>query len=496
MKFTLKNIGLIKNSEIKLDGLTVITGRNNSGKTTVGKALYACIEGTLSTQDRFNAYKRNFILDIFRDIYYMLDDIIKDDIDDDIDEDAYEDIDNDDNEEIKNDFIHKLFEFYYKIRRMNTSDERLNDFYNMIKLLPNELDNIVKNNYTNDVDLKEQQYIVKQIISKINLMSEKLDNYSLEDFQKNYISGTLNLEFSEQIQPVKNKNSDLESNLIITDTDVKIINLSIKNNKIVHDNSECLYPPFKQILLIDNPFVLDELHSSSFRNIILRRPLMQREFDNMDENYNYLVSTGNHNNKLKMILSSEFYDKDLFEKGMDEKKYINIENLLNNTISGFIVRKNKGRGFEFKSDGYSLNIPNLATGTKLFAIMKMLVSKGILDNETMLILDEPESHLHPEWQNIFAELLVLLVKDVDCRILLTTHSPNFLLAIEAFMYKHNIIEKCNFYKTQFTEDNEYVDYVLSNNTNEIYGDFVKFLSQVKEIRNTYANLKGDIDNEH
>ena len=235
MKFTLKNIGLIKNSEIKLDGLTVITGRNNSGKTTVGKALYACIEGTLSTQDRFNAYKRNFILDIFRDIYYMLDDIIKDDTDEDIDEDAYEDIDNDDNEEIKNDFIHKLFEFYYKIRRMNTSDERLNDFYNMIKLLPNELDNIVKNNYTNDGDLKEQQYIVKQIISKINLMSEKLDNYSLEDFQKNYISGTLNLEFSEQIQPVKNKNSDLESNLIITDTDVKIINLSIKNNKIVHE---------------------------------------------------------------------------------------------------------------------------------------------------------------------------------------------------------------------------------------------------------------------
>lgn len=128
--------------------------------------------------------------------------------------------------------------------------------------------------------------------------------------------------------------------------------------------------------------------------------------------------------------------------------------------------------------------------------MKTLIEKGAVDNNTILILDEPESHLHPEWQNIFAELLVLLVKDVDCRILLTTHSPNFLLAIEAFMYKHNIVDKCNFYKTQFTEDNEYVDYVLSNNTNEIYGDFVKFLSQVKEIRNTYANLKGDIDNEH
>ncbi len=472
MKFTLKNIGLIKNSEIKLDGLTVITGHNNSGKTTVGKALYACIEGANNTQERFNAYKHNFILDIFRDIDYMLDDIINIDIDD------------SSTEQIESDFIENLYNLYNKVRREKTSNELLNEFYSLIKLIPDELDNIVKNNYTNEDDLKEQQYIVKQIISKINLMSEKLDNYSLEDFQKNYISGTLNLEFSEQIQPVKNKNSDLESKIIITDTDVNIINLSIKNNKVVNDNSECLYPPFKQILLIDNPFILDDLQPNS-RSIIFRKLFMQREFDSIDENYNYLVSTGNHNNKLKMVLSSEFYDKDLFKKGLEEKHYVNIENLLNTTISGFIVRKNRGRGFEFKSDEYSLNISNLATGTKLFAIMKMLISKGILDNETMLILDEPESHLHPEWQNIFAELLILLVKDVNCRILLTTHSPNFLLAIEAFMYKYNIVDKCNFYQTQFNDDKESVDYILTEDTDDIYDEFLKYLTDVKLLRDNY-----------
>ncbi len=472
MKFTLKNIGLIKNSEIKLDGLTVITGHNNSGKTTVGKALYACIEGANNTQERFNAYKHNFILDIFRDIDYMLDDIINIDIDD------------SSTEQIESDFIENLYNLYNKVRREKTSNELLNEFYSLIKLIPDELDNIVKNNYTNENDLKEQQYIVKQIISKINLMSEKLDNYSLEDFQKNYISGTLNLEFSEQIQPVKNKNSDLESKIIITDTDVNIINLSIKNNKVVNDNSECLYPPFKQILLIDNPFILDDLQPNS-RSIIFRKLFMQREFDSIDENYNYLVSTGNHNNKLKMVLSSEFYDKDLFKKGLEEKHYVNIENLLNTTISGFIVRKNRGRGFEFKSDEYSLNISNLATGTKLFAIMKMLISKGILDNETMLILDEPESHLHPEWQNIFAELLILLVKDVNCRILLTTHSPNFLLAIEAFMYKYNIVDKCNFYQTQFNDDKESVDYILTEDTDDIYDEFLKYLTDVKLLRDNY-----------
>lgn len=484
MKFTLKNIGLIKNSEIKLDGLTVITGRNNSGKTTVGKALYACIEGANNTQERFNAYKHNFILDVFNNLYYLLRRFYI-------------------NKEISNvteqqnyPSLKKLIEIHDRIRITRYDNMDSDKIYSLLQLLPTEINNELSNIiFNNAEDVKEQQYIANQIISKINLMTNKLEHYSLDDFQKIYINGTLNLEFSAQIQPVKNKNSELESNIIITDTDVNIINLSIKNNKVVNDNSECLYPPFKQILLIDNPFVLDELQLSYSRNMTYKRPLVEKEFDNIDENYNYLVLTGNHNSKLIKILSSELYDKDLFEKGMEEKQYINIENLLNSTISGFIVRKDRGRGFEFKSDGYSLNISNLATGTKLFAIMKMLISKGILDNDTMLILDEPESHLHPEWQNKFAELLVLLVKDVNCRILLTTHSPNFLLAIEAFMYKHNIVDRCNFYKTQFNNDNATVDYVLTNNTNEIYGDFVKFLSQVKNIRNTYAHYKEDIDNE-
>ena len=41
MEFSIRGIGIIKEADIKMDGLTVIAGSNNSGKTTVGKALYA-----------------------------------------------------------------------------------------------------------------------------------------------------------------------------------------------------------------------------------------------------------------------------------------------------------------------------------------------------------------------------------------------------------------------------------------------------------------------
>ena len=40
MEFNIKKVGIIKDSSVKLDGLTIITGVNNSGKSTVGKALY------------------------------------------------------------------------------------------------------------------------------------------------------------------------------------------------------------------------------------------------------------------------------------------------------------------------------------------------------------------------------------------------------------------------------------------------------------------------
>ena len=40
MLFRVKNLGLIDEAEIQLDGITVITGENNVGKSTIGRMLY------------------------------------------------------------------------------------------------------------------------------------------------------------------------------------------------------------------------------------------------------------------------------------------------------------------------------------------------------------------------------------------------------------------------------------------------------------------------
>lgn len=82
---------------------------------------------------------------------------------------------------------------------------------------------------------------------------------------------------------------------------------------------------------------------------------------------------------------------------------------------------------------------------KTYVVIKMLLDNGYLRPNSLLILDEPEVHLHPSWQLLFAELLVLFYKELGIKVLLATHSPYFLQAIEVYSKKYEIQEKTHFY---------------------------------------------------
>ena len=67
MKLYLNNVGIIKDSEIQLDGLTVITGKNSSGKTTVGRALYSLICAGNNTVEAFEDARRRYVFSAIYD---------------------------------------------------------------------------------------------------------------------------------------------------------------------------------------------------------------------------------------------------------------------------------------------------------------------------------------------------------------------------------------------------------------------------------------------
>ena len=68
MQITLDNIGIIKNSTLTLEGLTVITGKNNSGKTTVGKTLYSLIDATSNLQRNARRDRNTYIRKQLREL--------------------------------------------------------------------------------------------------------------------------------------------------------------------------------------------------------------------------------------------------------------------------------------------------------------------------------------------------------------------------------------------------------------------------------------------
>lgn len=43
MNLELKNVGKIKYADVELNGITVIAGENNTGKSTIGKMLFCMI---------------------------------------------------------------------------------------------------------------------------------------------------------------------------------------------------------------------------------------------------------------------------------------------------------------------------------------------------------------------------------------------------------------------------------------------------------------------
>ena len=92
-----------------------------------------------------------------------------------------------------------------------------------------------------------------------------------------------------------------------------------------------------------------------------------------------------------------------------------------------------------KDDKLPIRLENLATGIKTFVLLLLLIEKGYIAKNTLLVLDEPEVHLHPKWQLEYARIIVELVKN-NINILVATHSPYMIEMLEVLSKKEAV---CN-----------------------------------------------------
>ena len=61
MKLTLQNFAKIDHADIILDGLTVIAGENNTGKSTIGKVLFSVFDALYYMEERKFLDKLSFV---------------------------------------------------------------------------------------------------------------------------------------------------------------------------------------------------------------------------------------------------------------------------------------------------------------------------------------------------------------------------------------------------------------------------------------------------
>jgi len=87
--------------------------------------------------------------------------------------------------------------------------------------------------------------------------------------------------------------------------------------------------------------------------------------------------------------------------------------------------------FHFHKNNKVLNLFNVATGIKSFGIIQVLLDNNRLTPTSLIILDEPEVHLHPKWQLEMAKVIVELVKN-GVKILVNSHSPYMIEALQRY----------------------------------------------------------------
>lgn len=427
MELTIKNIGKIKEADIKIDGITVIAGENDTGKSTVGKILFLLFNSLYELDKRIDKERISAIEDIVENAERL---IMGDPFNIFVDNDIFD--------------IYNIVEQVVKIDANGSSES-----------IKQKIDDILVNNTTQkDVtfDKLDKQKLIESIYKIIEISQNEFTKSILEKDFKQGFNGQINNIFSD---------SNAEIELKIKD---KIIKSEIRDNAISVISNE--FSLNKEVIYIDNPFILDELN-----------PIIIKTFNS--------AANINRQHLLKQIFREN--DKNVFKEIMTKKQLNNITEKLNSVSSGNLMFNGREAEYRLKDTDKTINVKNLSAGLKTFVILKELLLNGVISAQETIILDEPEIHLHPEWQLIFAELIVLLQKEFDLHILLTTHSPYFLNAIEVFSESHGIKDKCNYYLATLDEKSAVFKNV-NNDLEEIY----KLLARPLQV---LENKRYDSDDE-
>lgn len=372
--------------------------------------------------------------------------------------------------------LYSIFNSFYNIEKesleriaINIKRKLLDDdiFFNE----PDGLDDCINEllDKRGNTDIPKIKNIIQQFLGQKYLADKKenlfSDIYELlylsdEELYKSILQNRLYSEFNEQIQNIYSRK---ESNITLS-VAKKDIGVLIKNNNVIEiKNFENLKT---EVIYIDDPFIIDYLTP-------------QYRF------YSLSGHKGSLYRKLRASFKEDINIDTAIQEILSTKKLQKIYEKIDSACNGNII-SNSGKGFSYQLEGSRkrLSIVNLSTGLKTFSIIKTLLLNGSLETNGTLILDEPEIHLHPQWQNLLAEIIVLIQVEYGMHILINSHSPYFIDAIDKFSQIYGIRENCKFYLTKESENKE--SSTLLDVSEDLSGIFDLLYEPMQEMENRIA----------
>lgn len=423
MRIQLDNIAKINNANIEINGITVIAGANNTGKSTIGKALFSLFNGLFNIKHKINNDKISAVIRYLRNAVGFID-IPGSTI---LSRSFREPFENVNLYELSKDIINSNLDSTALSEILKTK------YFNVIQ--PDE-----------DINEADLEIMCSRINNIINISPIESTNLILKRYFYNEFNGQINNVF------------DSESGSISLEIKRNLIQLGVDDNEIYLKN-DLLFNITDEIVYIDDPFLLDELNLSSVHS-----------------SYRRVV----YNHRTHLLRQLQFHSEDnVIEELINQGRLKGIYEEMNMICPGYLTSNHNS--VEYTVDGFGLNVKNLSAGLKTFTILKELIIKNVIKQNGTIILDEPEIHLHPAWQLVLAKLIVLLQIEFDLHILLTTHSPYFLNAIETYADKYDVKDKTKYYLSEELE-NRVTFRDVTNNIEKIYLLLAKPLQVLEDMR--------------
>lgn len=425
MRFVIENINKVHRADISLKGLTVIAGVNDSGKSTVGKLLFSTVKALANTDLEKGTLQRELLLKYFSSLRARL--------------------------PRDRQFLHKVPFSYFG--RLISDWQRSGDSTQINNLLQ-EL--VVEINQKNDLTPRIKRLILQDIENIRACLKDDNQETALASEIRYFIES----EFMNKICSLRTEGSMVE--FWMGEPDDMQLSYSIQANSI---NRESLR-------LSKGEYLQDATYIES--------PLYMHLVDAL------LFSADYRETKERYLFRSmvPIHVKDFAEK-LNAMRYLSKENIspiiekLVSIIGGHFAFDETTRTLSFLKDDVPFSPINIASGIKTFGVIQMLLEMDAINENKILIWDEPENHLHPEWQIKFAEVLVELAK-AGIPILISTHSPYFMQGVRYFAVKHDMERFVNYYMADTKEDGLSVFEEVSDDLNRV---FVKLAEPLNRIMN-------------